>query len=47
MTKYSGSRFEWESRTMKKIKKKLYKAYKKSSQLELKVEYCPELIGNC
>lgn len=47
VTKYSVRRLEWESRTRKKFLKNLTSYAKKTSQPELKIEYCPELAGNC
>ena len=38
----SGKVGQW-----KKLKKNLTRHTKKSSQIELKIEYCPELMSNC
>ena len=46
VTKYSVHHLQWESRRMKKRKKKLDKAYEKNSLQELRRESYPEVMGN-
>ena len=45
VTKYSVHRLQWESRRMKKIKKKLDKAYKKKLTSRAKERILPRVVG--